>query len=54
MLTKAECIAWAEKYRYVPWSNLPLACAADGEPGPITVMRSLLALVRESAPRSPS
>ena len=46
LLTYEECLAWAERYGYTSLSTLALSTAADKQPGPIKVMRSLFALVR--------
>jgi hypothetical protein len=43
LLTYDECVAWAKRYRDVPWVSLAMVTATDHEPGPVAVMSSLFA-----------
>jgi hypothetical protein len=41
LLTYEQCVAWAEKFKEVPWKDLALAVAVEREASPMRVMRSL-------------
>jgi hypothetical protein len=40
-LTVDECLAWVERYKEVPFVQLPLVTSADNEASPLKVLSSL-------------